>query len=487
MLGAITGDAIGSVYEFDNTKDYDFALFTGKSNYTDDSVMTAAVANWLLKDKEHSYQGLEDSMLEFAEKYPCPMGGYGGGFHTWLFHPEKLYSYDYRYGQPPYQSKTGRHPYGSWGNGSAMRASAVGWFFDTLEETERVAEISAAITHNHPEGIKGAQATAAAVWLARNGKGRDEMRDYLSKRFGYDLDKTYQYWHPIYGWESSCQGTVPQAIICFLESKTFEDAIRKAVSLGGDSDTLACITGAIAEAYYGGVPKKIAMKVLDMLPEQFLDLMRAMQEQTAYGEECPIDDYRVVSKMPDRFPKLLKAKQEQKANKDGGPVDNSSMPEIGNDVQGALTMWTMGLGNSAKRFNGENPIPKKERIATKNSMDLSPMPEKHITVPLDLKLTDEQMAIILCGHIPDAMEDHWFMYCSDNKIHYHRSWTGICVFEAGFHESFSGFQISSLTINQDPEDCRIEPERATALFCALLMEECGGDASKYWKQYMSAR
>ena len=126
MLGAITGDTIGSAYEFHNTKDYNFTLFLGNSAYTDDSVMTMAVAYWLLKDKEHSYQGLEDIMVMFGEKCPCPMGGYGGGFHTWLFFPEGLYNYDDQYGEAPYESKTGRHPYGSWGNGSAMRVSAVG-------------------------------------------------------------------------------------------------------------------------------------------------------------------------------------------------------------------------------------------------------------------------------------------------------------------------------------------------------------------------
>ena len=229
MLGAIIGDTVGSAYEFHNTKDYDFTLFLGNSAYTDDSVMTMAVAYWLLKDKEHSYQGLEDAVVMFAEKYPCPMGGYGGGFYTWLFESEGLYNFDDRYGSAPYESKTGRHPYGSWGNGSAMRVSAVGWFFDTLEETERVAAISAAITHNHPKGIKGAQATAAAIWLARNGKDKEEIRDYLEKTYGYDLHKTYAYWHPIYHWESSCQGTVPQANIAFLDSTDFEDAIRNAV------------------------------------------------------------------------------------------------------------------------------------------------------------------------------------------------------------------------------------------------------------------
>ena len=163
-----------------------------------------------------------------------------------------------------------------------MRASAVGWFFDTLEETERVAEISAAITHNAPEGIKGAQATAAAIFMARNGAEKEEIRDYISSKYGYDLSKTWEYWHPIYQWDSSCQGTVPQAIIAFLDSESFEDAIRKAVSLGGDADTLACITGGIAEAYYGLVPATLADPALEGLPEEFKDLLYAFSEASAY-------------------------------------------------------------------------------------------------------------------------------------------------------------------------------------------------------------
>ncbi len=288
MLGAIIGDTVGSAYEFQNTKDYNFTLFLGNSAYTDDSVMTMAVADWLLKDKRHSYQGLEDIMILFAEKYPCPMGGYGGGFYTWLFESEGLYNFDDRYGSAPYKSKTGRHPYGSWGNGSAMRVSAVGWFFDTLEETERVAAISSAITHNHPEGIKGAQATAAAIWMARNGKDKEEIREYIEKTYGYDLHKTYEYWHPIYHWESSCQGTVPQAIIAFLDSTDFEDAIRKAVSLGGDSDTLACITGGIAEAYYKEIPKYMAERTMRIFPQIFNDVLEGIRKETVYGETCRI-------------------------------------------------------------------------------------------------------------------------------------------------------------------------------------------------------
>ena len=281
MLGAIIGDTVGSAYEFHNTKDYDFKLFHSESNYTDDSVMTMAVASWLLSDPEHTYQKLEDTMLRFAERCPCPMGGYGTGFYYWLFRPSLLRPFDDRYGSSPYQSRTGRHPYGSFGNGSAMRVSAVGWFFDTLEETERVAAISATITHNHPEGIKGAQATAAAIFLARTGKTKEEIRDYIEKTYGYDLHKTWEYWHTIYDWESSCQGTVPPAIIAFLDSTDFEDAIRKAVSLGGDSDTLACITGGIAEAFYREIPKAMADKVQALLPQEFVKILEEVNSHVS--------------------------------------------------------------------------------------------------------------------------------------------------------------------------------------------------------------
>ena len=428
MLGAITGDVVGSAFEFNNTKDYHFMLLADNHDFTDDSIMTVAVADWLLHDPAHTYQGLEDVMLTWGRRFSNPMGGYGGGFHTWLFRPNRLGNYDNRYGESPYESVSGRHPYGSWGNGSAMRVSAVGWFFDTLEETERVAEISAAITHNHPEGIKGAQATAAAVWMARNGKSKEEIRAYTEGRFGYDLHKTYAYWHPIYGWEASCQGTVPQAVICFLDSTDFEDAIRKAVSLGGDSDTLACITGGIAEAFYGGVPKEIATKVLDLLPEKMQDVLIEMQEKTAYGRICPIDDDRI-----------------------------------------------------RKPAAGE----KRKRMATRDSWQTRPMPDKNVKVPMELRLTDNQMRDILYGHIPAAMEDRWFMYCGDNKIRYFRSWSGICIYEADFAEVGNGYEITALTVNQDPAEYKENPEKAKALFCALLMQECGGDAEPYWNEYVN--
>ncbi len=269
MLGAIIGDTVGSVYEFNNIKTTDFPLFGPRNNYTDDSVMTMAVADWLLTDPQHCMDTLEASFLGFAKKYPCPMGGYGPGFYRWLFEPERF-------------EGGKRQPYNSFGNGAAMRCSANGWMFDTLEETERVAGLSAAITHSHPEGIKGAQSTAAAIFMARNGKSKEEIKEYISTRYGYNLNRTCDEIRPVYDWDSSCQGTVPEAIVAFMDSTDFESAIRLAVSLGGDSDTLACITGGIAEAFYKDIPDDIALKIWSLIPEDFKAIFRKMEAQTSY-------------------------------------------------------------------------------------------------------------------------------------------------------------------------------------------------------------
>ena len=283
MLGAITGDTVGSVYEFHNTKDYNFTLFNSLSGYTDDSIMTMAVAYWLLKDPKHRYETLETIMVDFAEHCPCPNGGYGKMFYRWLFFPKSL---DAKNGcsDVHYKSKRGRHPYGSYGNGAAMRVSGIGWFFDTLEETERVAKISAEITHDHPEGIKGAQATAAAIWMARNGRSKTEIKSYIANKYCYDLDRTWEYLNRTYSWHSSCQRTVPEAIICFLESDSFEDAIRKAVSIGGDSDTVACITGGIAEAYYESVPQEMIDRTVKVFPKIFNKILDEFRTRTVYGK-----------------------------------------------------------------------------------------------------------------------------------------------------------------------------------------------------------
>lgn len=239
MIGAIAGDIIGSVYEHNPIKTKDFDLFDPLCRFTDDSVLTVAVADSILRG--HPYA---ESMREIGRRYPN--AGYGGSFNQWL------HSDDPR-------------PYESWGNGSAMRVSPVGFAFATEDEVTFQAKKTAEISHNHPEGIKGAQATALAVFLALKSYDKEEIRSQISQRFGYDLDRMVDDIRPAYTFDISCQGTVPEAIISFLDSRSYEDAIRNAVSLGGDSDTLACITGGIAEAFYGAVPPYVHAKVKDLL------------------------------------------------------------------------------------------------------------------------------------------------------------------------------------------------------------------------------
>ena len=254
ILGSIIGDTVGSVYEFNNHKSVDFPLFDPECDYTDDSILTVAVAKWLVTDKKHTLEKLDECLVDFTRRYPDPMGSYGTGYWAWS------------------RSKN-RKPYNSWGNGSAMRVSAVGWAFDTLQETLEIAKRSAEITHNHPEGIKGAQATAAAIYLARTGKSKQEIKDYITATFGYDLTRTCDDIRPKYHFDGSCQGTVPEAMTAFFDSTDFESAIRLGVSLGGDTDTLVCITGGIAEAFYKKIPQAITDKILSMIPQEFKDIL----------------------------------------------------------------------------------------------------------------------------------------------------------------------------------------------------------------------
>lgn len=233
MIGAIIGDIAGSTYEFHSIKAKDFPLFAPGSSYTDDSLMSIAVASALMQTGE-SHDGFKShavtSMRQIATKYPCPMGGYGGRFRHWLVSPNL-------------------RPYGSFGNGSAMRVSPCGDVAATLDEALALAKQSAEVTHSHPEGIKGAQAVAAAIVLARTGESRDGIRSYIEQHF-YPLHQTVDEIRPRYRFDETCQGTVPQAITAFLESVSFEDVLRTAVSLGGDCDTLTDITCAIAWPFY---------------------------------------------------------------------------------------------------------------------------------------------------------------------------------------------------------------------------------------------
>ena len=248
MLGAIIGDIVGSIYEFSNRKSTDFPLFNPSSMFTDDTVMTIAVYAGIQNahgNQEVLRRSLIDSMHKYGELYP--KAGYGGRFRQWLHDKQ-------------------REPYNSYGNGSAMRVSSVAWLYSSIEEVERFAEITASVTHNHPEGIKGAQAVATAIYKARTGASKQDIREFIAKRYGYDLSRALDQIRPTYRFDVSCQGSVPEAVTAFLESANFEDAIRKAVSIGGDSDTIAAIAGSIAEGFYRKIPdwiKEEALKRLD--------------------------------------------------------------------------------------------------------------------------------------------------------------------------------------------------------------------------------
>ena len=260
MYGAILGDIIGSPYEFDRgNKTKDFPLFTKASTYTDDSVMTVAVLEALLSasekglldDELSTKELLIQSMKKWGRKYPW--AGYGQRFFRWL-------------------ASESEEPYNSYGNGAAMRVSSVGWLFTNLETTRKVAKWTAEVTHNHSEGIKGAESVAAAIYMARKAKSKGEIKNYIINEFGYNLSRTCDEIRPGYYHVETCQKTVPEAVTAFLEGESFEDVIRTAVSLGGDCDTLTCIAGSIAEAYYG-VPEELKKMVRTLLPEDMIAIL----------------------------------------------------------------------------------------------------------------------------------------------------------------------------------------------------------------------
>jgi ADP-ribosylglycohydrolase len=257
ILGAIAGDIIGSAYEFNNVKSLDFELFPEGTYFTDDSVLTVATMDALLNQEDYT-----ETYRYFGEMYPHR--GYGEHFRSWI------------YADNP-------KPYNSFGNGSAMRASPIGWYCDNLDDVLTEARKSAEVSHNHPEGIKGAQAVAAAVYMARTGAAKDEIKKSIAGAFDYNLDRTIDEIRPAYNFDVSCQGSVPEAIIAFLESTDFENAVRLAVSIGGDSDTIACITGGIAEAFYKTIPGHITKMVSIILgPDLMIDTVIPFSEK--YGK-----------------------------------------------------------------------------------------------------------------------------------------------------------------------------------------------------------
>jgi len=365
MLGAIIGDIVGSIYEFDNIKTKDFPLFMKDCFFTDDTVMTIAVADALLAGG--APDDFVDSMKKFGRQYPD--SGYGGRFGEWIH-------------------SNNRKPYNSWGNGAAMRVAPCAWFASSLEEAEMLAERSAEVTHNHPEGIKGAKATAAAIYLARireevsQGDKRirskrihtnDEIKAYIEDTYNYDLSRTLDEIRPTYRFNESCQETVPEAIIAFLESNSFEDAIRNAISLGGDSDTLAAITGSIAEAAYR-IPSEITSKAF-----QFLD-------------------------------------------------DNLST---------VINAWLdKGFTSPA--------------VACKHDWDNEEFSMTHV-IHACYQLSVAEFARVRYGLFPEQMEDKWFVFFEDGRLRFHRSWTGMKIYEVKIVKDDANYFVIGIWVERNPE------------------------------------
>lgn len=256
IIGAISGDVIGSVYENRPIKTKDFELFSYYSQFTDDTVMTLAIAKWLCEDRT-SKDVLIDNLKYFGNRYPN--AGYGGRFYNWL-------------------GQESPEPYGSWANGSAMRVSPCAWVADSLEEAQSLAKTSAIVTHNHPDGVTGALATSDAIYLARIGADKDEIRQHIEVRYDYNLSRSLDEIRPAYEFDISCKGSVPESIICFLEADDFEDTIRNAVSLGGDADTQAAIAGSIASAYWD-VPDHIYDETVDCLDHFLLEVLTDFEDR----------------------------------------------------------------------------------------------------------------------------------------------------------------------------------------------------------------
>ena len=442
MLGAIIGDIIGSRWEFNPTNDYNFELFSSHNDFTDDTICTIAVADALL----HGSDSYGTYIHKWCRRYPNPKGGYGGNFAQWV-------------------ASSNPQPYGSYGNGSAMRVSPIGMWFDdediVLVEAKKVADC----THNHPEGIKGAQAIARAVyWAVKSFDGvmsqeqiDQEIAIIVSSLFAdYDYEDL-NYEDHRNKFDETCQGTVPVALDIICKSYSFEDAIRRAVSLGADADTLGAIVGSIAEHIWG-IPDYMIDAAMLYLPTEMQHVVKE------FYEKC---NHRATYK-PRRAEKEMLQKEEFKA----------------------IMHWKLGLGNFNKIIKGENPLPSKEKVATSSDWKTEPMPESAddiSIIKLAIPITYEDMAILQKGHIPQEQEDHWFMYCDGEHIRYYRSWSGLCAFVAHYHKEGDCFIIDELTINHALAEFGINGNEAGVwLFRYLITAETGGDEVKAWQDYINS-
>lgn len=438
MLGAIIGDIVGSRWEFNPTNNYAFELFSSQNSFTDDTICTLAVADALL----HGSDNFGAYIHSWCRRHPHPMGGYGGRFAQWV------------------KSDT-PHPYGSYGNGSAMRVSPVAWACSDSDQVLALAGKSAACTHNHPLGISGAQAVALAIFDCRQARksgkytSADQVKEQGLKRAIHHFGRPVQFdwWKVQNHFDETCEGTVPVAFWIINQSHSFEDAIRRAVSLGADADTLGAIVGSIAEAIWP-IPEWIKKKALAYLPDEMRQVLK---------------DFRKI-----------------------GSGKHTSIKQSKEEAQKqqfiAMMHWKLGLGNLGNVMIGKSPLPEKMKRATAADWQTEPMSDEDVSdMPFDFRIPAKAMSIIRKGHIPEVQEDHWFMYCDRSHIRYYRSWTGCCAFEAHYRKEGTEYVVDNLKVNHALVEFGVNGDDAgAALFRYLIVAECGGDAAKAWQDYVKA-
>jgi len=435
MLGAIIGDIVGSRHEFNPTNDYNFEFFTDECKFTDDTICTVAVADAILKKRDYG-----ESLHDWCRRYLKPKGGYGGRFRAWVESDDPK-------------------PYGSFGNGSAMRVSPIGMYFRDDDEVLKNAELSAACTHNHPYGINGAKAVAWAIHCAI------DFADGLVTKKQLDADildmvvctaNDNGFANSINlddyknRFDETCQGTIPPALEIIFTSKSFEDAIRRAVSLGADADTLGAIVGSIAEHIWG-IPEWMRQTAMNYLTDEMKEVV------TAFYKACEEqDDYK---------PKEKELRQRK-----------------------MIMFWKLGYGHMGKYMNGEDPSPDKSKKATADSWKIEPMPTEGCSdIEMEFTLKSPEMAILRQGHIPEAQEDHWFMYCDDEYIRYYRSWTGMCAFEAHYTYTGREYKIDRLKINRNLCEFGMNGDiPAKCLFLYLIFCESEGPSPRAWDAVFEA-
>lgn len=541
MLGAIIGDIVGSRWEFNPTNDYNFELFSDKNDFTDDTICTIAVADAIL----HGSEDYGKYIHMWCRKYPHPMGGYGCSFARWV-------------------ASDNPKPYNSFGNGSAMRVSPIGWWFE--DGIWEQAEKCATCTHNHEFGIQGAQAVA---WAIRDGrvfrqenKGKPftklDIDHALMVYSGFSQDFKVNIEDYRNKFDETCQGTVPVALAIILESNGFEDAIRRAVSLGADADTLGAIVGSIAEAIWG-IPEWMKEKALSYLPNEMvavvkefhkrLNRLRKLTKQCKYykvGDWVSYKDheeaytierswaqdlaksYSYADKAKERLKEFdgsidwraeyadvyelplsligyiathvtegeqcfLEAKLDSFLNTHYKALHPKPQKKAGSSLDEfkAIMYWKLCLGNSSKSLFGDDSVSNKSNIPTVEMIaDVKQLPddsEDVSTYPLSIPISKEDIAILKMGHIPEAMEDHWFMYTDDQYIRYVRSWSNTCVFEAHYKADGDNYVIDSLRMSHSLAQFGVNGDEAGVfLFRYLVITEIGGDSHAAWQAYLNA-